>query len=64
MYIYSSQIIDTFSLPWINVIWTHSLLLTDRCNMKAHEAIVASMQESKLKIVNDIIKNAPDNFIE
>ena len=32
--------------------------------METHEAIVASMQESKLKIVNDIIKNAPDNFIE
>ena len=28
------------------------------------EAIVASMQESKLKIVNDIIKNANDNFID
>ena len=32
--------------------------------METHEAIVASMQESKLKIVNDIIKNANDNFID
>jgi hypothetical protein len=32
--------------------------------METHEAIVASMRKSKSQIVNDIIKNASENFIE
>lgn len=28
------------------------------------EAIVASMRKSKLQIMNDIVKNANDNFID